>query len=198
MDTEEVKQQFLEIYYDNIERDGAEELLNFLEKSDFFTAPASTRRHSAFEGGLCAHSINVYKRLLSLVQNEYGEDWEKVISPESVAIIGLLHDICKVNCYVTDVKNVKVDGKWEQRPYYKFEDSLPYGHGEKSVYMISGFMKLSREEAIAINWHMGAFDARAQSQSYVMADAFYKYPIAFLAHIADYMATYLDETPPQE
>lgn len=193
MDLEETKQEFLEIYYDNIERDGAEKLLNFLEKTDFYTAPASSRFHSNFEGGLCQHSINVYKRLLRLVENEYGKDWQKVISAESVAIMGLLHDVCKINSYVVEMRNTKVDGEWVQKPYYKVEDSLPYGHGEKSVYIISGFMKLTREEAMAINWHMGAFDERARTNSSVLKSVFKLYPNAFLLHLSDYMATYLDE-----
>lgn len=192
MELEEIKQEFLEIFYDNIEREGGEELLNFLEKTDFFTAPASGRRHSNFEGGLCLHSVSVYKRFLKLLQNEYGEKWNEVISPESVAIIALLHDICKVNTYTVEMRNVKVDGEWRQKPYYKYSDPLPYGHGEKSVYMISGFMKLTREEAMAINWHMGAFDSRT-ANSGVLSDVFYKYPIAFLFHLSDYMSTYLDE-----
>lgn len=193
MELEEIKQEFLEIYYDNIEREGAEELLNFLEKTDFFTAPASGRRHSNFEGGLCLHSINVYKRYVKLLENEYKDKWTEVISMESVAIIGLLHDVCKVNTYSIEMRNVKVDGEWKQKPYYKYFDSLPYGHGEKSVYMISGFMRLTREEAMAINWHMGAFDSRAVSNFGVLPQVFYKYPTAFLFHLADYMASYLDE-----
>lgn len=193
LDLEQTKQEFLDIFYDNVERDGAEELLNYLEKTDFFTAPASSKFHSNFEGGLCLHSINVYKRLLSLVKNEFGDKWKNIISPESVAIIGLLHDVCKINFYAVDMRNVKVDGQWVQKPYYKVEDSLPYGHGEKSVYMISGFMKLSREEAMAINWHMGAFDERAKNNTSILKNVFQKFPIAYLTHIADYMATYLDE-----
>ncbi len=193
MDLEEVKQEFLDIFYDSIERDGAEELLNYLEKSDFFTAPASTKSHSNFVGGLCLHSINVFKRFVKILENEYGEDWQKVISLESVAIIALLHDVCKINFYTVEMRNVKVDGQWVQKPYYKVEDSLPYGHGEKSVYMISGFMKLTREEAMAINWHMGAFDERVKNNSSMLKNVFTNYPIAFLFHIADYMATYLDE-----
>ena len=151
----EARDEFLEIFYDNIDRDGADKLVEWLEKSDFFVAPASGKRHSCYRGGLCQHSINVYKRLLKFVQSEYGDDWQKKVSPESIAIMGLLHDVCKVNTYVEDVRNVKVDGKWEQKPYFRYEDSLPYGHGEKSVYILSAFMKLSREEALAINWHMG-------------------------------------------
>ncbi len=192
-DLEEIKQQFCEIFYDNIERDGAEELLNFLERSDFFEAPASTKNHSAYKGGLCQHSINVYHRFVKLLQMEYGEDYTEVISNESVAIIALLHDLCKVNFYAMDTKNVKRDGQWVQEPYYRIEDSLPYGHGEKSVYMISGFMRLTREEAMAINWHMGGFDPRIREGSVRLTDVYYRYPIAFIFHIADNMATYLDE-----
>lgn len=194
---EEIKEEFLQIFYDNIEREGAEELLEFLERSDFFSAPASTRFHSAFEGGLCQHSVNVYKRFVKLLEGEYGQEWENVISRESVAIIALLHDICKVNTYKVDQKNVKKDGVWMQEPFYKVEDSLPYGHGEKSVYMISGFMKLTREEAMAINWHMGGFDSRIKEGSVRLADVFYRYPIAFIFHTADNMATYLDEKQPK-
>ncbi|MGN1201229.1 MAG: HD domain-containing protein [Candidatus Caccovivens sp.] len=192
MDLDEIKHEFLEIYYD-IEREGSEELLKYLEKTDFFTAPASSKNHSNFEGGLCLHSINVYKRFVKLITSEYGENWEEKISPESVAIIALLHDICKVNFYKQEMRNVKIDGEWVQRPFYKVEDTLPYGHGEKSVYMISGFMKLTREEAMAINWHMGAFDERVKNNPYMLKNVFGRYPIAFLFHLADYMATYLDE-----
>lgn len=192
-DLEEIKQQFCEIFYDKIERDGAEELLNFLERSDFFEAPASTKNHSAYKGGLCQHSINVYHRFVKLLQMEYGENYTEVISEESVAIIALLHDLCKVNFYAMDTKNVKRDGQWVQEPFYRIEDSLPYGHGEKSVYMISGFMRLTREEAMAINWHMGGFDPRIREGSVRLTDVYYRYPIAFIFHIADNMATYLDE-----
>ena len=192
MDLDEIKQEFLEIYYD-IEREGSEELLKYLEKTDFFTAPASSKNHSNFEGGLCLQSINVYKRFVKLITSEYGESWEEKMSPESVAIIALLHDICKVNFYIQEMRNVKIDGEWVQRPFYKVEDTLPYGHGEKSVYMISGFMKLTREEAMAINWHMGAFDERVKNNPYMLKNVFGRYPIAFLFHLADYMATYLDE-----
>lgn len=198
MDAEEIKQEFLEIFYDNIEREGSEEILNYLEKTDFFVGPASGRRHSNFEGGLCLHSIMVYKRYVKLLEQEFGKDWTKVISAESAAIIALLHDICKVNTYTVEMRNVKVDGEWKQKPYYKYSDPLPYGHGEKSVYMISGFMKLTREEAMAINWHMGAFDARASMNGFIISDVFYKYPTAFLFHLADYMATYLDERPVED
>lgn len=186
------KEEFLEIFNQNIKREGKDELLNYLLKSDFFLAPASTKFHLCEEGGLCTHSINVYKRLLRLVQSEYGENWQEVVSPESVAIMGLLHDVCKVNYYKTEMRNVKENGAWVQKPYYTVDDTLPYGHGEKSVYIINGFLRLTRAEAIAINWHMGGFDSRCQT-SYTIQAAYQQFPIALLLHIADIQASYFDE-----
>ena len=187
------KQEFLDIFYDNIERDGADKLLDWLERSDFFSAPASTRHHSCQPGGLCMHSVLVYRRFIKILQSEYGDNWQEKVSAESAAIIALLHDVCKVGYYVTDYKNVKDEnGVWQKVPYFRVEDSLPYGHGEKSVYIISSFIKLSRDEAMAINWHMGAFDERARA-GYSLSQAFRAYPTAFLFHLADIEATYLDE-----
>lgn len=190
----EAKEEFIEIFKKNVTREGAESLLEFLENSDFFTAPASSKFHSNFAGGLVQHSINTYKRFKNLIENEYGKNYQEKISDESIAIISLLHDVCKVNIYKEDFRNVKVEGEWVKVPYFTIEDNLPYGHGEKSVYMISGFMKLTREESMAINWHMGAFDGRAINQSYLLSNVFYKFPTALLFHIADIEATYLDET----
>ena len=196
MTVEEAKKEYLSIFKKNIHRDGSKELLEWLQKTDFFVAPASTRFHSNFEGGLCLHSLNVYYRFKNLLEQEFGDKRKKMISDESIAVIALLHDICKVDNYKTEMRNVKVDGEWVQKPFYTVDDKLPFGHGEKSVYMISGFMKLSREEAMAINWHMGGFDARViGGASWVMAAAYYDHPIATLCHIADFMATYLDEKP---
>lgn len=196
MTSEEInnnKNEFIKIYNENIKREGASELLNFIENSDFFTAPASTKFHSAIEGGLCFHSLNVYKRFKQNVISEFKDKYTDVISEESIAIIALLHDICKVNCYKLDYRNVKVNGEWTKQPYFAYEDSLPYGHGEKSVYMISGFMKLSRDEAMAINWHMGGFDSRVLGGNYSLSTAFYSYPLSVIFHISDVQATYLDE-----
>ncbi len=191
--TEEVKKEFIDIFKANVKREGADSLLDYLEyHSDFFLAPASGKRHSAFEGGLCYHSLNTYYRFKKLVQMEYGENYQEVISDESVAIISLLHDVCKTNTYTVDYRNQKVDGQWIQVPYYAYNNSLPYGHGEKSVYIVSGFMRLTREEAMAINWHMGGFDPRTQATS-DMSDAFSRFPTAVLFHVADLQATYLDE-----
>ncbi|MBO5304126.1 MAG: hydrolase [Clostridia bacterium] len=195
------KTEFIRIYKASITREGSDKLLDWLlNKSDFFTAPASTKFHSAYEGGLCEHSVKCYYRFAQNLQNEYEEvGAESIISAESVAIIALLHDVCKTNFYKTEYRNAKNEfGEWVKVPYYTVDDQIPYGHGEKSVYMISGFMRLTREEAMAINWHMGGWDARVMGgSSSALSNAFYKYKNAFLFHISDAQATYLDEELPQ-
>ena len=129
-----------------------------------------------------------------MIISEYGDNYTNVISNESIALIGLLHDVCKVNCYKVDYRNVKDEnGNWTKQPYYTFDEELPYGHGEKSVYIISSFVKLTREEAIAINWHMGGFDARVRNGGASLSDAYYKFPIAAIFNSADTLSTYLDE-----
>ena len=190
---ENYREQFIELYNKNITRPGADRLLKWLEGTDFFRAPASTKFHSAHAGGLCEHSVKTYYRFLQNLEMEYAEEAEEKVSSESAAIIALLHDVCKVNYYKEEMRNVKVDGEWVQKPYYTVDDALPYGHGEKSVYIISGFMRLTREEAMAINWHMGGFDQRVLGGSYALSDVFYKYPTALLFHLSDVQATYLDE-----
>lgn len=190
------KEEFCEIYRKYITREGSEELLDYLtgENSDFFTAPASTRFHGNFEGGLCEHSLNVYRNLKEYLSRPYtSELFQNQYSEESIALVALLHDICKTNCYKTSFRNTKNEmGQWIKVPYFEFEDNLPYGHGEKSVYIISGFMKLSREEAFAIRYHMGfsgTEDARNISKAYEM------YPLAFALSVADMEASfYLEET----
>lgn len=194
MDLQAIKTKFIEIYEANIKRDGAAALLDYLKVSDFFTAPASTRFHLVMESGLCLHSINVYNRLLALVKLEYGEDWQRTVSAETVAICGLLHDVCKIGMYTIDYRNVKKESGWEKVPFYTINEELPYGHGEKSVYIINGFIRLTREEAMAINWHMGGFDDRAKGGSFSISQAYGKYPLAVLTNMADMSASYLDES----
>lgn len=186
------KERFLEIYNENIKREGSDKLLEFLNKSDFFSAPASTMFHNSFEGGLCDHSINVYECLTDYLdrnrcKDRYGMEYSK----ETIAIVSLLHDICKVNSYKTEMRNTKDEnGAWIKVPFYKFEDSLPYGHGEKSVYMIGGFMKLSREESFAIRYHMGFSnndDIRNVSASFEM------FPLSFALYVADMESTFFIE-----
>lgn len=191
---QEIKDEFLEIYKTNIKREGADRLLEYLlsSKSDFFTAPASTRYHSAYEGGLCQHSINVYHCLCDYLSRErVKEVYRLTADSETAAVIALLHDICKVNFYKVDYRNSKNEqGVWEKVPYYRIDDQLPYGHGEKSVYIISGFMKLSREEAIAIRYHMG-FSGIEDRNS--IGAAFEKWPLAFALSTADMEASYFLE-----
>lgn len=188
------KEEFISIYKNNIHRDGADALLDYLEnKSDFFTAPASARYHGAYPGGLCQHSVNVYRCLVDYlarprVQELYGVE----VSQESMAVAALLHDLCKVDFYAQSTRNVKneVTGQWEKKPYYTIDEKLPYGHGEKSVYIVSGFMRLTRAEAMAIRWHMGfsgTEDARTVGQ------ALSQYPLAFALATADMEATYFLE-----
>ena len=187
------KEEFLTIFDEQIHRQGAADLKNYLLRSDFFTAPASTRYHCAYEGGLCEHSINVYRRLLANVKMQFGEEWESKVSHESVAVCGLLHDLCKIDFYKLDYRNVKENGEWQRKPYFTREEALPFGHGEKSVYIAGGFIKLTREEAMAINWHMGGFDTRVRGGDYSVSDAYRMFPLAVLLHAADLEATYIDE-----
>jgi len=197
-----MKERFLEIYKERITRPGADDLLAFLEKSDFFVAPASTKYHLSCPGGLVTHSIHVYERLRELYISERCRDIDGPVEitpeeEESIAICGLLHDVCKTFFYVQEKKSRKTgkllpNGKpeWEDYFGYSIDDRLPYGHGEKSVYIISGYMKLSREEAFAIRFHMGGWNKDEQFNAY---KAFEKYPLAILTHLADMMSTYLDE-----
>ena len=108
--------------------------------------------------------------------------------------LALLHDVCKIGCYKPSTRNVKgEDGKWTQVPTFTYEDPLPYGHGEKSVYVVNGFVRLTREEAMAIRWHMGGFDESVKGGSFALAHAFEKYPLAVKLHLSDLEATYLHE-----
>lgn len=188
-----MQETFLQIFDEQIRREGAAELRAYLLRSDFFRAPASTRYHCAYEGGLCEHSVNTYRRLLKNVQNEYGAEWEQKFSHETVAICGLLHDLCKIDFYKQDFRNVKENGEWVKKPYFAREELLPYGHGEKSVYIVNGFLRLTREEAVAINWHMGGFDSRVRGGDGSVSEAFCKFPLALLLHVSDLEATYIDE-----
>lgn len=144
---ESAKKEFMQIF-SSVTREGKSGLIKWLETSDFFTAPASTKYHGNYEGGLCEHSVNVYKK-----------------------------------------KNA--DGVWEKLPYYKFEEKFCYGgHGSKSVFLIERFMKLTLEEAVAINNHMGAWDVENKT---ALSNAYEQFPFAYLLHMADGLATYVDE-----
>ena len=172
-----MKEEFIRLLQE-IPREGMNKLIEFLKSSDFFEAPASTRFHGAFRGGLLAHSMKVYEILKT-----------KTPDSDSVRIIALLHDICKANYYKTDYRNAKNElGVWEKVPYYTVEDTIPYGHGEKSVMMLSEFIKLTNEEKYAIRWHMGFTEPKVLYGSIGLA--YKKYPVALLTHEADLEASY--------
>ena len=188
MDNTENKELFLSTFRKNVQRPGAEKLLAWMETTDFFTAPASTRFHAAYEGGLLDHSMNVYNVLISKHFDPASDDIE------SFTIVSLLHDLCKAGFYKTELRNRKTDrGEWELLPLNTDDDPIPYGPGEKSVYLIERFMRLRTEEAMAIRWHMGGFDESVKGGSFALAHAFEKYPLAVKLHLSDLEATYLHE-----
>ena len=186
------QERFIEIFREKITREGSDKLLDFLMKSDFFTAPASTRYHGACEGGLVQHSLNVYDCLVDILNRPRMKELYGVhYSDESIAIAGLLHDICKVNFYKTSFRNAKDEnGKWVSVPYYTIEDNLPYGHGEKSVYIVSGYMRLTRDEAFAIRYHMG-FSGTEDTNN--VGRALEMFPLAYAVCCADMEAAFLME-----
>ena len=183
------KQKFIEYYQANIHREGADRLLEWLQTTDFFTAPASTRYHCACPAGLVMHSINVYEVMM---EKHFDPETDNA---ESFALCALLHDVCKAQFYKVSSRNVKNErtGQWEKVPYYVIEDAFPYGHGEKSVFLIERFVRLKPAEATAIRWHMGGFDDAARGGIFSISVAYDKYPIAVKLHLADLEATYLRE-----
>ena len=183
------KQKFIEYYQANIHREGADRLLEWLQTTDFFTAPASTRYHCACPSGLVQHSVNVYEVMM---EKHFDPETD---SAESFALCALLHDVCKAQFYKISTRNVKNEknGQWEKVPYYTIEDAFPYGHGEKSVFLIERFVRLKPAEATAIRWHMGGFDDAARGGNFSISVAYDKYPIAVKLHLADLEATYLRE-----
>lgn len=191
MDT--LKEQFQRLLL-STERKGVVEFINWLETTDFYTAPASRNNHGAKESGLLEHSLAVADRLLS-----------KRINP----FVGLVHDICKANYYAKEKKTLpKKDelgnliydnsGKkiWEDTLVYTIQDQFPLGHGEKSLYLVQKFIELTDEEAAAIRWHMGGFDDAARggfTSSQAMSAAMEKYPLVVALHISDLEACYFDK-----
>lgn len=189
------KERFISLYRQYIHREGAEELLQWMEQSDFFTAPASARYHSCYAGGLCQHSINVFECLWAYIKRKRVQEIYQLntedYSDESLAIVGLLHDLCKANVYKPGFRNVKDEnGQWQRVPNYTFEDGVPYGHGEKSVFLINRFMKLTDMESFAIRFHMGF---SGDEDNRLVGQALSLYPLAFAVSVADSEATYFLE-----
>ena len=180
-----MKEKFIELLR-STKREGIENLISFIEKTDFYTAPASTRFHGCYEGGLLEHSMKVYEILNYKIKNNV---IDLFVPDDTIIITALLHDICKVNFYKVDYRNAKNSrGEWEKVPYYTVDDTIPYGHGEKSVMMISEYIKLTSEEKYAIRWHMGFTEPKEVYTT--LGAAFKKYPLALLIHEADLEATY--------
>lgn len=181
------KQIFGGLVDKHIYRDGIDDLMKWLADTDFYTAPASSRYHGAFEGGLVIHSLNVYSQLKKLCK------WyECDASEESIAIVALFHDLCKIGYYKTEMRWRKnKNSQWEQYSTWKHDEDFMYGgHGSKSVFLVQSFMKLTPEEASAINCHMGQFDATTYSNP---SAVFGRNKLAWLLHVADEAATYLME-----
>jgi len=192
-------------------REGIDKLIDYLESTDFYTAPASSRFHCDYEGGLVSHSLNVYTCLVKKKKNPL---WVKYLSEtpdESLALAALLHDVCKANFYTVDFRNqktydeekvsaaarwqIKSDNNgsfiWETVPYYKADEQFPFGHGDKSVYLVNKYITLTDEEAVAIRFHMGAYEGQNIWNS--LGNAFEKFPLAMALHEADMEATHLLE-----
>lgn len=162
-------------YFSYINRPGADKLLAWLEEAGFFTAPASTKYHGAYAGGLVEHTNHVYRRLVRLADEEdkrQGRTYPEY-TVDTIAVAALLHDVCKVDAYKVEKKNQKQkDGSWKEVEVYGYTNSLPLGHGEKSIIQIMRYMQLTEEEMLAIRWHMGAFDSAVKGGSYDMNNAF--------------------------
>ena len=185
------KKEFVAIFKEHIHRDGADKLLEYLmsERSDFFTAPASTKFHGDYDMGLVTHSVNVYHCLKDyLARASCLSEYNMNYSDETIALVALLHDVCKINCYHKYLRNVKnEEGVWEQVAAFNFEDPEPFGHGEKSVFLISKFLRLTNEEAYAIRFHMG-FSEEGSGRN--AGRTFEKYPLALALNVADMEASY--------
>lgn len=189
--------RFKSLVKQNCNREGIDDLLQWLEQeTDFFIAPASARYHGSYEGGLLQHSLNVYDCLMSEAKQTFGEDFANYISIESITIVSLFHDLCKIDTYVKDFRNIKDSntGMWETVECYLYNDNcLSLGHASKSIYYIQNYIKLFQHEAQAIYWHMGAFDLSQYSTTKGLGSAYTNNILAFLLHIADEKATYIEE-----
>ena len=191
----ENKEKFIKIFTENVTREGSKELLEWLEKSTFFTDPSAKSHHGNFDGGLCDHSLKVYYALKDFVKMYKSQFPEYEISEESIAVIALLHDLCKVGLYKKGFRNVKNDstGQWEKKETYEYDDKLGMGHGEGSVYIIQTFMKINRCEALSIRHHMSAYDAAFKGGDNSINVAKSQFPMVTLISMADIWASQFEE-----
>lgn len=185
------KERFIQICNENIKREGLDKLLQWLNKSDFFLAPASTKYHGNYEGGLVQHSLNVYDNMLKLIDML---NKRETFSMETLTIVTLFHDICKANFYKKGYRNVKDEnGAWIQKEIYEIDEKVPLGHGEKSCILLQQFMKLNIDELLSIRWHMGGFDNATKGGDYSMAKAQEYSHLVTLLQCADTLATIMED-----
>ncbi|MDP4147106.1 MAG: HD domain-containing protein [Bacillota bacterium] len=189
-DKKEVRERIISIL-SNSNRNGMDRVIKYLEESDFFVAPASTRFHGNFEGGLVEHSLNVYELFKRKnIEYDFG------LSEDAVAIVGLLHDVCKIDFYTTYTKNVNIAGAgekpvWRKMPAYGVKDNFPAGHGEKSVFILQRLIPLTKEEALIIRWHMGGYEPK-ENYNYI-SETWNMYKAGVALHTADLEAGYILE-----
>lgn len=195
MTFEELRKHFCNTVTTHIHREGVHALLAWLDTTDFYHAPASTKYHDAVVSGLCMHSLNVFNRLKTKLEQYKDITGQALCSDETCAIVSLFHDLCKINFYTTEFRNVKDEfGNWTRQPYYKCEDSFPLGHGEKSMFIVHRYMKLSDEEALAIRWHMGGFGVPCgSSEAIALSGAMSQSKLVIMLHEADLEAAYWDK-----
>lgn len=189
------KETFIGYCQKYIHRDGLDRLLDFLEKSDFYTAPSSANYHLNEDGGLCQHSINVFQTAIKVYdlivapQILAGNSpFTEEISKESIAIATLFHDLCKTKFYKKTEKWKKDEqNRWVSYPGYEIADEFPFGHGEKSCLIINWFVHLKQEEMLAVRWHMGMFEMTEQGSGTRCAyrAAMEKSPLVSLLQVAD-------------
>lgn len=211
LDTEANIKRFEELM-GKVNRDGIDKLMNYIRNSDFYTAPASTRFHLACPGGLLQHSLNVYDCLMAKKTQYIWQHYlREYVGDESIILISLMHDLCKVDTYKIGYKNQKTYDKdkvaaanssqvkrdelgefiWETVPKYEVEDAYPLGHGEKSVILLQEYIQLTDEEIFAIRWHMGFTEEQSQYSS--IGAAMEQFPIVLAIHEADLEASKLME-----
>ena len=198
--TFDYKARFIELLV-NTKRNGVNEVIKGLETLGFFDAPASSKHHLAEKGGLVKHSLNVYAQAVAIAnaQLDLNINLSSRLRPDSLAIVSLLHDVCKADIYKQEIKHRKnKDGKWED--YYGYTQdysTLPLGHGEKSViWLLRMGLELTEDEILAIRWHMAnwdmsdLFEARGN-----FAAACNKCPLLSVLIAADELATRITENP---
>lgn len=163
------------------------DMLDWLVSKGFFTAPASTKYHGAHDGGLFQHSSAVMKSLVGLTESCHLE-WQNERSPY---IVGMFHDLCKIDQYRNTSYGLPLDGQplhnpceWEYNPH-----TLLKGHGEKSVMLLSQFYTLTEEEILCIRYHMGAFTPKEEWNDYT--GAIHAYPNVLWTHQADMLASHV-------